>query len=154
MQAQCIKFISILWLISSGSLLMVNALAVNDQPIKNDTQEVTAQEQMVEQTQEVAETKTGQGETTLTTQVNSAQPVKIEETVLGMNVSGTRNLPNVLYIIPWKGNKTQVSPPQISRLVDEIYAPVDPEVFSKQVKFYYQLTAEKVEQSANMKEVK
>ena len=68
---------------------------------------------------------------------------KIEEAVLGMNVSGTKDLPNVLYIIPWKSNATQVSPPEITRLVDEIYAPVDPEVFAKQVKFYYQLTAAK-----------
>ena len=66
--------------------------------------------------------------------------VRIEETVLGMNVSGTNDLPNVLYIIPWKANSTAVSPPEVSRLVDEIYAPVDPEVFAKQVKFYYQLT--------------
>lgn len=71
--------------------------------------------------------------------VNAAEE-KIEETVLGMNVSGTKDLPNVLYIIPWKANSTAVSPPEISRLVDEIYAPVDPEVFAKQVKFYYQLT--------------
>ncbi|TQV84540.1 hypothetical protein [Aliikangiella coralliicola] len=66
----------------------------------------------------------------------------IEETVLGMNVSGNKELPNVLYIIPWKANATQALQPQVSRLVDEIYAPVDPEVFSKQVKFYYQLTSE------------
>ena len=65
---------------------------------------------------------------------------KIEETVLGMNVSGTKDLPNVLYIVPWKANTSQIPPPEISRLVDEIYAPVDPEVFAKQVKFYYQLT--------------
>jgi len=68
---------------------------------------------------------------------------EIEEAVLGMNVSGTKDLPNVLYIIPWKSNPGQVSPPEISRLVDEVYAPVDPEVFAKQVKFYYQLTAAK-----------
>lgn len=75
-----------------------------------------------------------------------ASPVKaqeIEEAVLGMNVSGTKDLPNVLYIIPWKPNSGQVSPPEISRLVDEIYEPVDPEVFTKQVNFYYQLTTPK-----------
>lgn len=63
-----------------------------------------------------------------------------KQEVLGMNVSGTKDLPNVLYIVPWKSNKTQIAPPQINRLVDEVYAPVDPEVFSKQVNFYYQLT--------------
>jgi len=72
-----------------------------------------------------------------------AKAQEIEEAVLGMNVSGTKDLPNVLYIIPWKPNSGQVSPPEISRLVDEIYEPVDPEVFTKQVNFYYQLTSEK-----------
>ncbi|WP_444994257.1 hypothetical protein [Aliikangiella sp. IMCC44359] len=78
---------------------------------------------------------------------------KIEETVLGMNVTGTKDLPNVLYIIPWKGNKTQVAPPEITRLVDEIYSPVDPEVFTKQVKFYYQLTTKSIEPTANAGQV-
>lgn len=76
-------------------------------------------------------------------------PKSIQQAVLGMNVSGTQDLPNVLYIIPWKNNFTQASSPNISRLVDEIYAPVDPEVFSKQVNFYYQLmTKELAQQSA------
>ena len=69
-----------------------------------------------------------------------AQSSPIAQTVLGMNVSGTKDLPNVLYIIPWKDNGEPVRPPKVTRLVDEIYAPVDPDVFAKQVKFYYQLT--------------
>ena len=69
-----------------------------------------------------------------------AEPKQIQQTVLGMNVSGNKELPNVLYIIPWKGNATPAALPKVTRLVDEIYAPVDPEVFQKQVKFYYQLT--------------
>lgn len=76
--------------------------------------------------------------------------IPIEETILGMNVSGNKELPNVLYIIPWKSSGTPLSPPAISRLVDEIYAPVDPEVFTKQVSFYYQLTAETAESAVNL----
>ena len=64
----------------------------------------------------------------------------IQETVLGMNVSGNKELPNVLYIVPWKSDSTPAPLPEVSRLVDEIYAPVEPEVFTKQVKFFYQLT--------------
>jgi len=63
----------------------------------------------------------------------------ITEPSLGMSVSGNKELPNVLYIIPWKSDASSTPLPQVSRLVDEIYAPVDPEVFGKQVNFYYQL---------------
>lgn len=65
---------------------------------------------------------------------------KIQETVLGMNVTGTKDLPNVLYIVPWKDSTSAIAPPEVRRLVDEIYAPIDPDVFNKQVAFYYQLT--------------
>ncbi|MGX5201652.1 hypothetical protein [Aliikangiella sp. IMCC44632] len=75
-----------------------------------------------------------------TAQQPSKSQTLIEETVLGMNVSGTKDLPNVLYIVPWKGDASEASPPEITRLVDEVYAPIDPEVFTKQVKFYRQLT--------------
>ncbi|TQV77079.1 hypothetical protein FLL45_03755 [Aliikangiella marina] len=91
------------------------------------------------------------GMLTLGLSVNTVKAQEIEETVLGMNVSGTKDLPNVLYIIPWKPNSGQVSPPEISRLVDEIYEPVDPEVFTKQVNFYYQLTSAKSLDNKNKK---
>lgn len=64
----------------------------------------------------------------------------IQEAVLGMNISGNKELPNVLYIVPWKSNKSFSKPATASRLVDEIYALVDPDAFSKKVLFYQQLT--------------
>jgi len=67
----------------------------------------------------------------------------IQETVLGMNVSGNKELPNVLYIVPWKAGASFAKPPAATRLVDEIYAPVDPHAFSKKVMFYKQLTSDK-----------
>ncbi|WP_196138303.1 hypothetical protein [Aliikangiella sp. G2MR2-5] len=79
-------------------------------------------------------------------QEQKANPrAKIQETVLGMNISGNKELPNVLYIVPWKSNAVPAALPKVNRLVDEIYAPVDPDVFSKQVNFYYQLTENKAE---------
>ncbi len=66
----------------------------------------------------------------------------IQETVLGMNVSGNKELPNVLYIVPWKTGASFAKPPAATRLVEEIYAPVDPHAFSKKVMFYNQLTSD------------
>jgi len=65
---------------------------------------------------------------------------EIEETVLGMNVSGNKEAPNLLYIIPWKEISTEANPPEIYRLMDEVYSTVDPDVFEKDVGFYQQLT--------------
>ena len=72
--------------------------------------------------------------------VYAAQPVEIEETVLGMNVSGNKEAPNILYIIPWKDNTDDARPPEVMRLMDEIYSTVDPDVYEKEVLFFEQLT--------------
>lgn len=64
---------------------------------------------------------------------------EIEETVLGMNVSGNKEAPNLLYIIPWKDNTDKAPPPEVNRLMDEIYSTIDPDVFDKEVLFYDQL---------------
>ena len=64
---------------------------------------------------------------------------EIEETVLGMNVSGNKEAPNLLYIIPWKESSEKASPPDVYRLMDEIYSTVDPDVFQKEVTFFEQL---------------
>lgn len=68
---------------------------------------------------------------------------KIEETVLGMNVSGNKEAPNLLYIIPWKANTDELPSPQIYRLMDEVYSTVDPDVFQKEVHFFEQLVEPK-----------
>ncbi|PHS20081.1 MAG: hypothetical protein COA86_01990 [Kangiella sp.] len=65
---------------------------------------------------------------------------KIEETVLGMNVSGNKEAPNLLYIIPWKDSAEHQKPPEINRLMDEVFSTVDPDVYEKELGFYQQLT--------------
>ncbi len=71
--------------------------------------------------------------------IASLQAAEIEETVLGMNVSGNKEAPNLLYIIPWKESSDKASPPEVYRLMDEVYSTVDPDVFQKEVNFFEQL---------------
>ncbi len=81
--------------------------------------------------------------------VSFSQPVEseeIKEVVLGMNVSGNKEAPNLLYIIPWKENPNDNSPPEINRLMDEVFSTVDPDVFEKEVSFYHQLTEPKADE--------
>ena len=78
--------------------------------------------------------RSGQGAT------QAQAKIVIEEAVLGMNVSGNKELPNMLYIIPWKETRSPLTEPSVTRLVDEIYATLDPEVFTRQSQFYAQLT--------------
>jgi len=68
------------------------------------------------------------------------EETKIEETVLGMNVSGNKEAPNLLYIIPWKDSSEHQKPPEINRLMDEVFSTVDPDVYEKELGFYQQLT--------------
>jgi hypothetical protein len=68
-----------------------------------------------------------------------AHSEEIEETVLGMNVSGNKEAPNLLYIIPWKASTDELPSPKIYRLMDEVYSTVDPDVFQKEVQFFDQL---------------
>lgn len=72
--------------------------------------------------------------------VFAAESAEIEETVLGMNVSGNKEAPNILYIIPWKDNTGDATPPEVTRLMDEIFSTVDPDVYEKEVLFFEQLT--------------
>lgn len=76
----------------------------------------------------------------------SSKKQVIKEAVLGMNVSGNKELPNVLYIVPWKSNpKINVDGKPIQNIMlDEIFAPIDPLAFSKKIKFYQQITASDV----------
>lgn len=74
---------------------------------------------------------------------SAAEPEKIEETVLGMNISGNKEAPNILYIIPWKENTADATPPEVSRLMDDIFSTVDPDVYEKEVIFFEQMTEAK-----------
>lgn len=58
-------------------------------------------------------------------------------------VTGNQELPRVLYIVPWKKPLAGDLPePPVSSLLDEILAPIDREVFRRQVSYYEQLQPE------------
>ena len=72
----------------------------------------------------------------------TAQPqghIRLDETV----ISGNQELPKVLYIVPWKDPELGdlVGKP-VNSLVDEVLAPVDREVFRRQIRYFDQLYGE------------
>ncbi len=76
----------------------------------------------------------------------------IQETVLGMNVSGNKEAPNILYIIPWKDSTEHSKPPEINLLMDEVFSTLDPDVYEKELGFYQQLTKANATQETDAKE--
>ncbi|MCO7223068.1 hypothetical protein [Pleionea sp. CnH1-48] len=68
-----------------------------------------------------------------------AATTQVVESQLGLTIRGVNELPNVLYIVPWKpGPENNVSPIQ-GRVVEEIYGPVEANVFKRKVKLYRSL---------------
>jgi hypothetical protein len=53
------------------------------------------------------------------------------------SITGSQELPKVLYIVPWKKSDLGdlVGRP-VNTLLDEVLAPVDPEVFERQLNYY------------------
>jgi hypothetical protein len=111
----------------------------------------------------------GKGETTqarsataeeprVNTSTNVAQPVKHRESSKTMDrldldpsaITGNRELPKVLYIVPWKKSDLGdlVGRPANS-LLDEVLAPVDREVFRRQTEYFTKLNADAAAQAAS-----
>ncbi|NVJ50204.1 MAG: hypothetical protein HWE13_09135 [Gammaproteobacteria bacterium] len=60
----------------------------------------------------------------------------VREAKLGLTITGNQELPNILYIVPWqKGPANDISPIQ-GRIVDEVYGPVEVNVFQRKVKLH------------------
>jgi hypothetical protein len=75
-----------------------------------------------------------------------ADRLDLETTV----VSGNRELPKVLYIVPWKKADLGELPAQpFNTLLDEVLQPVDRDVFKREVK-YFQAIASGVGSSASV----
>ena len=58
--------------------------------------------------------------------------LELEET----EITGARELPKVLYIVPWKKTAPDSRPLPMRSLVDEILSPIDMDVFRRQVRYY------------------
>ena len=58
------------------------------------------------------------------------------------SVTGNQELPKVLYIVPWKdADAGDLAGRPVNSLLDEVLAPVDREVFQRQIRYFDQLHA-------------
>ena len=58
----------------------------------------------------------------------------------GTAIIGNKELPNVLYIVPWKGAESiTLSTPPFTSVLDEEFQPVERSTFKRQVKYYNKL---------------
>jgi hypothetical protein len=80
-----------------------------------------------------------------------AMPVQAQDraNIDGTKIIGNRELPKVLYIVPWKKPlPSDLSGRPSMSVLDEALAPIDREVFRRQVQYDAQLTAPKTDPTA------
>jgi hypothetical protein len=63
------------------------------------------------------------------------------------SITGNQELPKVLYIVPWKRSDLgDLAGRPLNTLLDEVLAPIDPEVFERQLSYYETLRGEQEEE--------
>ena len=63
----------------------------------------------------------------------------------GMSIIGNKELPKMLYIVPWKNSELpDMNAPPIESLIDEALAPVDRDNFKRKIRYYQIYSAKKV----------
>jgi hypothetical protein len=68
----------------------------------------------------------------ITTLANAESKLKLEET----EIMGARELPKVLYIVPWKKTLPDSNPLPMHSLIDEALSPIDVDVFKREVRYH------------------
>ena len=58
--------------------------------------------------------------------------LELEET----EITGARELPKVLYIVPWKKTGPESGPLPMRSLINEALSPIDVDVFKRQVRYH------------------
>jgi len=78
----------------------------------------------------------------------SAGPGVIDRLDLGTtSITGNQELPKVLYIVPWKRSDLgDLIGRPVNTLLDEVLAPVDPDVFERHLSYYETLHGETQEE--------
>ena len=78
-------------------------------------------------------------------QVETAQMAAVQRDRLDLDttsVRGNQELPKVLYIVPWKeADAGDLAGKPVNSLLDEVLAPIDREVFQRQISYFEQLYA-------------
>ena len=63
------------------------------------------------------------------------------------SITGNQELPKVLYIVPWKRSDLgDLAGRPVNTLLDEVLAPIDPEVFERHLDYYESLYGESQEE--------
>jgi hypothetical protein len=77
-----------------------------------------------------------------------ARPRTMDSIDLGTtSITGNQELPKVLYIVPWKKSGLgDVAGRPVNTLLDEVLAPVDPEVFQRHLRYYETLNGKQVQE--------
>lgn len=58
----------------------------------------------------------------------------------GTSIIGNKELPNVLYIVPWKSARPiALESPPFDSVLDEVLKPIERSTFKQQVKYYNEL---------------
>lgn len=65
----------------------------------------------------------------------AAQPQTGPVVISGMSILGNQEAPKSLVIVPWKSSEIGTAP-ALSRLLDDSIAPVDKEVFMRELAYY------------------
>jgi hypothetical protein len=75
----------------------------------------------------------------------AAKPPSTDRVELGTTqITGNRELPRVLYVVPWKrADLGDVSGKPVKSLLDEVLAPVDRDVFRRQNRYHDALQPDK-----------
>jgi hypothetical protein len=75
----------------------------------------------------------------------SPRPRALDSIDLGTtSITGNQELPKVLYIVPWKKSDLgDLLGRPVNTLLDEVLAPVDPEVFERHLEYYESLYGKK-----------
>ena len=60
----------------------------------------------------------------------------------GTEISAARELPKVLYLVPWQQNRPDARPLPMRSLVNDTLSPIEMDVFKRRVR-YYDLTTQK-----------
>lgn len=68
----------------------------------------------------------------LTISANAETTLKLDET----EITGARELPKVLYIVPWKKTRPDSGPLPMRSLINEALSPIDVDVFKRQVRYH------------------
>jgi len=71
------------------------------------------------------------------------------------SVTGNQELPRVLYILPWKESGIgDLTGKPVNSLLDEVLAPLDREVFQRQLKYFDQLHANDTNHAVGQEKIK